>query len=292
MASRADSAYGLSRGTPPATMVDGPSTGISVIVPTLDSAASLPHLLNSLRRQTDQSYELIIVDGGSSDETTDLARRSGALVLTGGNRSQSRNVGARAAHSDKLLFLDSDMEAHPDLVASCVAALGTSDCVCIGEFVAGDGYWCGCRRLEAAASAGDVLLEAARAFRKSAFLGLGGYDPSVAYQEDIDLQYRSIDRGLRIGHLPSGLTHRDQDLRFWRYMSKRGAQDMSVVRAKHPKYWRTMTAPSYRIRALLRYLSREHRVDMIFYIPGLAIIRLAEFVSRPKELSDRGVIEG
>lgn len=80
---------------------------ISVIIPALDEAERLPALISGLRRQG--AAEVIVVDGGSADDSRNVAGAHGALVLAAerGRGSQLR-AGAEAARGDVLLFLHAD----------------------------------------------------------------------------------------------------------------------------------------------------------------------------------------
>jgi glycosyltransferase involved in cell wall biosynthesis len=83
---------------------------ISVVIPTLNEAHNLPRLLAKLQQETTAS-EIIVVDGGSSDATTALARRLGARVVDSDpGRGVQLRRGADAASGDVLLFLHADSE--------------------------------------------------------------------------------------------------------------------------------------------------------------------------------------
>jgi len=79
---------------------------ISVIIPALNEAAALPATLDSVRRQ--RPHEILVVDGGSSDATCEVAVPF-ARVLTGvRGRAAQMNCGAAQATGDVLLFLHAD----------------------------------------------------------------------------------------------------------------------------------------------------------------------------------------
>jgi len=81
---------------------------ISVIIPTLNEADRLPGLLRRLS-ETDEAIEVIISDGGSDDDTIDIAMTWGARCETGSSgRGQQLARGANIAHGDIFLFLHAD----------------------------------------------------------------------------------------------------------------------------------------------------------------------------------------
>lgn len=83
---------------------------ITIVIPTLNEERFLPGLLASIARQTLQPKEVIVVDAHSTDATREIARSFGARVLDGGAVGTARNIGAAAAETDLVLFLDADVE--------------------------------------------------------------------------------------------------------------------------------------------------------------------------------------
>jgi rSAM/selenodomain-associated transferase 2 len=82
------------------------SPSISVVIPTLNAAA---HLTATLRPVGDYVDDVIIADGGSIDDTCELAASSGArIVPSEKGRGQQLGTGAAAATGDWLLFLHAD----------------------------------------------------------------------------------------------------------------------------------------------------------------------------------------
>src|SRR2546426_9499820 len=79
----------------------------SVIVPTFNEDANLAATLRQLAEHPD--VELIVVDGGSTDRTVEIAQRFTSYVfVTTADRAQQMNLGARHATGDILLFLHAD----------------------------------------------------------------------------------------------------------------------------------------------------------------------------------------
>ncbi|AFY58001.1 glycosyl transferase [Rivularia sp. PCC 7116] len=80
---------------------------ISVIIPTLNESKNLKATLVST--QTSTNVEVIVVDGGSDDNTVDIAESLGVKVISGyKNRASQMNAGAKNAKGDILLFLHAD----------------------------------------------------------------------------------------------------------------------------------------------------------------------------------------
>ena len=99
---------------------------ISVIIPALDEAESLPGTLRALA-DAGTLLEVIVVDGGSQDATADIARASGARLLSNPRpqRAAQMNLGAAEAHGDALLFLHADTRLAPRALEAVAAALAS-----------------------------------------------------------------------------------------------------------------------------------------------------------------------
>jgi rSAM/selenodomain-associated transferase 2 len=112
---------------------------LSVIIPALNEADNIRATLRSLR--TDPESEIIVVDGGSSDATRDIALAEGVTVLrTPRGRARQQNLGATAASGEILFFLHADTQAPPDYAGLIRRALQTPG-VSAGAFslaIAGD----------------------------------------------------------------------------------------------------------------------------------------------------------
>ncbi len=95
------------------------SAKISVIVPTLNEEKNIPILLDSLEKQTLTDYEIIVVDGGSTDGTVDVAKNysSKVIVEEGLSEYSSRNMGAKMADGEILLFTCADVVFPRELLA-------------------------------------------------------------------------------------------------------------------------------------------------------------------------------
>jgi glycosyltransferase involved in cell wall biosynthesis len=93
----------------------------SIVVPTRDRAEYLRVSLDSLfAQETDVSFEVIVVDDGSTDDTAAVAERAGAKVVRTPARgpNAARNAGLHEAEADFVLFVDDDIDAPPGWLAA------------------------------------------------------------------------------------------------------------------------------------------------------------------------------
>jgi rSAM/selenodomain-associated transferase 2 len=107
---------------------------ISIIVPTLNEAGNLRRLLPALAAQA-VAHEILVVDGGSADETQAIARASGARVLEARpSRGGQIAAGAAAARGDVLWFLHADSDVPQGAMAALVQTLAADPAVPGGNF--------------------------------------------------------------------------------------------------------------------------------------------------------------
>jgi glycosyltransferase involved in cell wall biosynthesis len=89
---------------------------ISIVTPTLNAAVYLRGCLESVRAQNCSDVEHIVVDGGSTDRTAEIAQAASGVVYVedrGSNQTQAINRGFRAAQGDVLAWLNADDEYPP-----------------------------------------------------------------------------------------------------------------------------------------------------------------------------------
>ena len=100
---------------------------LSVIIPTLDEEGSIDSCLRELLPLKGQGHEVIVVDGGSRDDTVALAGKLADRVMScESGRARQMNTGAGAARGDILLFLHADTRLPPDADRLMQAALAKS----------------------------------------------------------------------------------------------------------------------------------------------------------------------
>lgn len=207
---------------------------VSVIIPTFNRAAMVTQAVDSVLAQTDASYELIVVDDGSGDDTSSRLARYGDRVRLArqGQRgvAAARNHGARLARGHWLAFLDSDDEWLPGKLARQLRFHAAADWAIsqTAEIWLRNG-----RRVNPHAHhrkpSGEFFLPSldrclvspsAVMLRRDLFDALGGFDESLAVCEDYDLWLR-VARRARIGLIPEALVlkrggHADQlSRRYW-----------------------------------------------------------------------------
>lgn len=172
----------------------------SIVVPALNEAKELPRILEAARRG--RPHEIIVVDGGSKDETVNVARAMDAIVLnTRCCRAVQMNRGAAISTGEFLLFLHADTLLPPDYAGHVPSVLGRSGVVG-GTFefsIAGD--FAGRRLVQSTTNwrarrwqmpYGDQALF----LRHEVFKQVGGF-PEMAIMED----YEFVRRLRRLGRI-------------------------------------------------------------------------------------------
>ena len=168
---------------------------ISVIIPTLNTAATLPACLAALLPATVDGLvrQVIIADGGSTDETVAIAGEAGADIVFGQKgRGPQLAAGAQQARADWLLFLHADTVLQPGWEQAAEEFMGRAGVQRAGYFrFRLDDREAGARLVEAGVALrcrllrlpyGDQGLLIPRVFYEA----LGGFRP-MPLMEDVDL---------------------------------------------------------------------------------------------------------
>ena len=165
---------------------------LSIIIPTLNEARQLRDTLKPLRALQTRGHEVIVVDGGSSDHTSVIAREFADQVVDGARgRAHQMNAGAAVASGDVLLFLHADTQL-PDQADRLIAGALLDGKTSWGRFdvrLSGEHFLLrvieslmNLRSRISSIATGDQAIFVRRAL----FVQLGGY-PEIPLMEDIAL---------------------------------------------------------------------------------------------------------
>lgn len=107
------------------------SPTVTIVVPVLNEEKSLAETLQSLRSQTFQDYEMIVVDNGSTDASPDIARQYADIVLFEARKGAvwAMHRGFLAARGEFLVSADADTLYPPHWLAKMVKALSRPNTV-------------------------------------------------------------------------------------------------------------------------------------------------------------------
>lgn len=177
---------------------------LSIIIPTRNESESIPALLKYLGSIAPEA-ERIVADGGSTDDTAELAAGEACVVHAATGRGIQMNAGARRARGSVLWFLHADCRPHPASVARMVAALEDPGVVGGAFEYALDHPHFYFRAVEFLSNRKNRLLKLFYGdmgifVRKGVFEALGGY-AEIPLMEDMDFCRRLKKRG-RVTVLP------------------------------------------------------------------------------------------
>ncbi len=217
---------------------------VSVIIPTRNSARTIEKCLASIRNQSYQNIELIVVDNNSADNTKEIASKYTDKVFNQGpERSAQRNFGASKANGAYLLIHDSDIYFDEDSVKECVQLMQIEKCqaLILPEKSIGTGFWTKVKAFERSFYIGNDYIEAVRFFNRDFFFSIGKYDETLTGPEDWELTTRIRKAGHKVGRTKKILLHDEGQLNLFGSSKKKKyyAKDMFEKYARmHPDYFK------------------------------------------------------
>ena len=192
---------------------------ISIIIPVLNEAEIIQLTLNLLQQYS--QVEIIVVDGGSQDNTVALAVQTGVKVISvHQNRAAQMNAGANIARGDILLFLHADTRLPSNFVELAIETLKPNNVVAGAFELAIDGEDLSLRLIELLVKVRSHLFslpygDQAIFISKKAFVDSGGF-ADLPIMEDFEFIKR-IGKGIAIA--PATVTtsgRRWQKLGVWK----------------------------------------------------------------------------
>lgn len=178
---------------------------ISVIIPVFNQAQYLPDAIESVLAQTYKAHEIIVIDDGSPDNSAEIASKYPVRLIRQDNKglASARNTGLMNMTGDYFYPLDAD----DMMLEKCLERVSQEDADIISPSFKEFGM----------SSREVVLMENPTlehfkvanmigyfsAFRKSALLSVGGYNPKMTFGwEDWDLTIGLLKRGFKLKTIP------------------------------------------------------------------------------------------
>jgi GT2 family glycosyltransferase len=237
---------------------------VSVIVCSYNGAATIGQTLTELERLEYPDYEVIVVDDGSTDDTSAIAGKHDVRLIRTVNDglSSARNVGLRAASGEIVAYIDDDAYPDPHWLTYLAAAFARQDYAGVGGpnlTPAGDGVIAHCIA-HAPGGPVHVLLsdEVAEhipgvnmAYRRDRLLDVGGFDPRFRVAgDDVDMCWRLQDQGRTLGFAAAAVVwhHRRKSLRAYFRQQRGYAKAEALLQQKWPARYNDAGHPSWRGR--------------------------------------------
>lgn len=227
---------------------------VSVVVCSYNGAKTLKDCLISLHQISYPDYEVILVDDGSKDETESIAAGFPwvrYIKQPNMGLSVARNTGIEASHGEVVVFTDSDCMADKDWLYYLVQTLVSGDWAGVGgpNISPPARDWIQASVAASPGSPSHVLISDREAehvpgcnmgFHKWALELIGGFDPEYRKAgDDVDVCWRLMQLGFKIGFSPSALVWHHRRFTVKTYFRQQGGygEAESLLRFKHLNYF-------------------------------------------------------
>jgi glycosyltransferase involved in cell wall biosynthesis len=266
-------------------------TPVSVIIPTYNGASKIGALLESLQRQSNKNFQVVIVIDGSTDETLEVLKnyQSNFIELkiinqNNQGRAVAKNTGAENANGDLLIFYDDDMRPSTTSVQSHVDFYNSNNC----EYILGG------NQIEDKAKAkndienykahltykwlskyhegvnyineGNLFLTAANfSISRNLFKKLNGFNSKLTDAEDFDLAFRAVKQKVKIYFDKSNLAIHEDPITCKRYIIRQRQYSLARKNLLYLKntYLDKNNPSTYLKKMIYRIFADPFLVDLI-----------------------------
>lgn len=248
---------------------------ISVVIPAHNSRETIQACLDSVVALDHPSYEIIVVDDGSTDDTAQLCARYDTAIrlirLEQGGPARARNKALEVARGELVAFTDADCLVDRAWLRELEAGLNSPETVGAGgdqrspadevpfgravqDFMKTIGFMTGYIKPAGA----SLIIETDHnpscnaLYRKDALIGVGAFDESLWPGEDVDVDYRLVRKGYRLTYNPG-----------------------AVVSHYRPKTYKGFARMMLRYGACRRRLLRKHGLTHRLQVVPFALVAIA-----------------
>jgi glycosyltransferase involved in cell wall biosynthesis len=262
---------------------------VSVVIPVRNEELSLPGLVASLKAQTVQPAEVIVVDGGSSDHTVTVAQRlfsddSRFRVVQAGMATpgRGRNVGIELARYDWIALTDAGNRVEPEWLERLlnVAQRDSEIGFVYGNFEpVVDSFFTRCAALayvipKRTVPAGSMRYPfiASSLLRRKVWESVGGF-PDLRAAEDLIFMEKVESQGIKVGYAPEATTHWRLQPTLGRTFERFAVYSRHNIWAGRQRFWHYGIARFYLIALFFLLMA-------LVYSPWWLTLPLAGMVAR------------
>lgn len=254
---------------------------VSVLLPAFNALATLPRAVASIREQTFPDWELLLVDDGSTDGTTEWLRAQAAgeprlkvISQPHGGIVAALNHGLAAARGEFIARMDADDESLPERLAEQVACLGVRPEIGLvgsliefdGNRAASQGYALHVDWLNTVITSDQISLNRfvespfahpSVIFRRELVARHGGYREGD-FPEDYELWLRWLEAGVRMAKVPRALLRwHDRAARLSRTDPRYQVESFYQLKAEYLARWLHAHVPAAANRSSAGLVARD-----------------------------------
>jgi len=250
---------------------------VSVVIPTYNSEKTMTKCLESIKNQTYKHIEIIVVDNNSTDVTKDIARRyCDKLINQSGGMGVQINKGVSESKGEFVAFFDDDMYLGMKVIEECVDKYKQGcDAVVIPEKTLHNSFWAKVRDAEKKFYARDYDIEAARFYRRSVFLDVGGINENLKGFRDFDIHQKVKRTQHMIDRIDTPLVH-DVDPDIGSILRKRFVRGESFLAyaSEHPHHAIKIMVRLPLIKGTIKLFARDPALSL-----GLVVLKFGEYLA-------------